>query len=382
MSVAASRPAPLLTVAIPTCNGAPHIGEALHGILTQQGVAFELVVSDDRSDDETLAVVRKLAGDRARIEVNSERLGLAGNWNRCAALARTPSVAIFHQDDVMLPGHVEAHAAALAGDDSTGLVASTAEMIDERGERVSERVVERGGLGEAERIVAPGGLAESMAAGNPFRCSAISLRVAALADVGGFNPTYRYVVDWDCWLRISRRWKVAWLPRATVQVRWHRSSETHRFRAGTADLEESARLLEELFVVDLKDRPEASRLRRLADRRLGRAFLSRAHDALPHRPAPARPRSVAPIDQAFTNRDRGDTPRPAPLLANGGGGGCSRASRATVRARTVRVWCTRSRIDIKAAMRTPPANPSGTGLCCFQVLRQLFFLGFKHLFES
>ncbi len=50
----------------------------------------------------------------ARIEVNSERLGLAGNWNRCVALSRTPLVAIFHQDDVMLPRppgqvHLTAH---------------------------------------------------------------------------------------------------------------------------------------------------------------------------------------------------------------------------------------------------------------------------------
>ena len=54
------------------------------------GSNSSLIVSDDRSDDESLAVVRKAAGDRARIEVNSERLGLAGNWNRCAELARTP----------------------------------------------------------------------------------------------------------------------------------------------------------------------------------------------------------------------------------------------------------------------------------------------------
>ena len=102
----ASPTSPILTVAVPTCNGARHLAEALRSILAQEGVAFELLVSDDRSDDDTLEVVRAAAGDRVRIEVNSERLGLAGNWNRCVALARTPLVAIFHQDDVMLPGHL------------------------------------------------------------------------------------------------------------------------------------------------------------------------------------------------------------------------------------------------------------------------------------
>ena len=53
-----------MTVAIPTCNGAAHVAEAIRGILAQQGVEFELVIADDRSDDETLAIVRTTAGDR------------------------------------------------------------------------------------------------------------------------------------------------------------------------------------------------------------------------------------------------------------------------------------------------------------------------------
>ena len=103
----ASPTNPILTVAVPTCNGARHLAEALHSVLSQEGAAFELLVSDDRSDDDTLEVVRTGGRRSARIEINSERLGLAGNWNRCAALARTPLLAIFHQDDVMLPGHLQ-----------------------------------------------------------------------------------------------------------------------------------------------------------------------------------------------------------------------------------------------------------------------------------
>jgi hypothetical protein len=63
-------------------------------------------------------------------------------------------------------------------------------------------------------------------------------------------------------------------------VRWHPASETQRFRAGTADLDETSRLMEQLFGLDLNDRPDIDRLRRAANGRLGRAFLSRAHDAL------------------------------------------------------------------------------------------------------
>jgi GT2 family glycosyltransferase len=268
-----------LTVAVPTCNGARHLAAALRSILAQESVAFDLVVSDDRSDDETLDVVRSIAGDRARIEVNPERLGLAGNWNRCVALSRTPLVAIFHQDDVMFPGHLSAHLAAASTDPAAGLICSAADVIDADGRPIPDSIIERGVLGPTNRLFPPGGFVVELAVGNPVRCSGVTMRRDAHADVGGFDPSYRYVVDWDFWLRVARRRGVAWLARPTVAVRWHPASETHRFRAGTADLDETARLLDGLYAADGPRLPDARRLRRAADWRLARAFLNRAYDA-------------------------------------------------------------------------------------------------------
>jgi GT2 family glycosyltransferase len=270
---------PQLTVAIPTCNGARHLAEALRGILAQVNVAFDLLISDDRSDDETLGVVGDEAGDHSRVVINSERLGLAGNWNQCVALSGTPFVAIFHQDDVMRPGHLAAHLAAFQVDERIGLVDSASEVIDAEGQSVPEAVVERGGLGPIDRTFGPGQALPELARGNPIRCSAVTLRAAAHADVGGFDPSYRYVVDWDFWLRVARRWGVAWLARPSVAVRWHPASETHRFQAGTLDLEETARLLEGLFSEEGRAWTDARRLRGQAHRRLSRAYWNRAYDA-------------------------------------------------------------------------------------------------------
>jgi glycosyltransferase involved in cell wall biosynthesis len=287
--VADSRPNSLLTVAVPTCNGAAHLTESLQSILAQKGPEFDLVISDDRSNDQTLDLVRTVAGDRARVDVNSERLGLAGNWNRCVALAQTPVVAIFHQDDVMMPGHLSAHQANFAAFEDVGLVASASLVIDERGQAVPETVVERGGLGPLSRVFGPGKLAEAMAGGNPLRCSAVTIRVAAFDHVGGFDPSYHYVLDWDFWMRLSREWRVAWLVQPTVQVRWHQASETHRFKTGTADLDETKLLQQQLFAVDLNNHPDVNRLWKMSNDRLGRAYLNRAHDALrAGRPALAR----------------------------------------------------------------------------------------------
>lgn len=269
----------LITVAIPTYDGAAHVGEAIRGILAQEGVEFNLIVVDDRSEDETLEVVRASAGDRARVETNSERLGLAGNWNRCASLCQTPLLSIFHQDDVMRPGHLKAHVKTLEIDDRVGLVASASVVIDAQGGPVPPRIVSPGGLGPVDLIFKPGQLAAKMTTGNPLRCSAVSLSKAAFDDAHGFDARYRYVVDWEFWLRVSRKWRVAWLAAPSVMVRWHEASETRRFKVGTDDLDETARLVEELFHVDLDGEQNLESLRRSARTRLARAYLNRAWEA-------------------------------------------------------------------------------------------------------
>ena len=267
----AGRASPI-AVAIPTCNGARHVAETVRSALSQ-GDEFSILVSDDRSDDDTLNIVRREAGDRAKIEVNPERLGLAGNWGRCVALADSPFVAILHQDDLWRPGHLDAHRRVATNGPRIGLIASASGVVDAGGREVSAAIVGRGGLGPVDRTFAAGESIPELAEANPLRCSAVTFSKAAFSKVGGFDPSYRYVVDWDFWIRVARRFPVSWLSAATVDVRWHLESETHRFAGGTADLDEALRLLGREF-------PESPRLRRKGVRRLGRAFLNRAHVAL------------------------------------------------------------------------------------------------------
>lgn len=267
---------PTITVAVPTYNGSRHLSGTLRSILAQEGVAFDLIVSDDRSDDETIAHARDLVGDRARIAVNSERLGLAGNWNRCVDLSRTPWVAVFHQDDVMLPGHLSASVAAFQDEPTPGMVCGAAVVIDDQGNDIPGTVVERGDLGPVDRLYPAGGFVAELLCSNPVRCSAVTLNKAAHAELEGFDPSYRFAVDWEFWLRLARTWPVAWHARPTVAVRWHPTSEAQRFKVGTDDLDEVARLLEQAISLDGVRDPS---IRRRADRRLARAYLNRAHDA-------------------------------------------------------------------------------------------------------
>jgi glycosyltransferase involved in cell wall biosynthesis len=284
-----------LTVAIPTYNGAVHLAETLDSILNQECGPFNLLICDDCSDDETVDRVRQRLGDRGKIVVNDHRLGLAGNWNHCMALSQTPWVNIFHQDDVMLPGHLAWVLERVEQIEKTGepvgLIAVPVDVIDEDSMPVPESVVQPGGMG-AWLFTPPCRTdflnfspADMRVLGtwwhNPFCCSGVITSRAAHAEVGGFDASYRYVVDWEFWYRVCRTWTVCWKRyNPSVFMRWHPSSETHRFKTGTDDLEEIARLLGKILVQEDQGDRRQRKHRSRAIRSLARAFLNRAHEAL------------------------------------------------------------------------------------------------------
>ncbi len=110
-----------ISVALATYNGERYIREQLDSIAAQTLLPAELVVSDDGSTDETLAIVRAF-GERApfpvRVLPRQERLGFADNFLRAAEACASPLVAFCDQDDVWLPDKLRVASERLTADDS------------------------------------------------------------------------------------------------------------------------------------------------------------------------------------------------------------------------------------------------------------------------
>ncbi len=221
------------------------------------------------------------------------------------ALSKTPWVNIFHQDDVMLPGHLASVIKELEGIERGatpfGLLAGPVKVIDEQSRLVPASVIDPGGRlgssvmpGTLEYLgFPPGEFAGFLVRENPLRCSAVVTNRAAHAALGGFDPSYRYVVDWEFWYRVAREYAVSWkVQQPTILVRWHAASETHRFKTGMDDLEETARLLDHIFSQGDPGKTESTRDRRVANRatkpRLPQP-VARVPAQRPGRPGPVLP---------------------------------------------------------------------------------------------
>ena len=124
---------------MPTYRGAPWLAACLGSATAQTERDLEIVVCDDASDDDTVAIAQRVAARDARVRViaNEKRAGLAGNWNRAMAAARGEWIKLLCQDDAIAPTCVERMVAAAAG--GAGLV-------------ICERIVEMApGTDEATR---------------------------------------------------------------------------------------------------------------------------------------------------------------------------------------------------------------------------------------
>ena len=101
---------PRISVCVPTYNGAAFLAQTLHSISAQTFHDYEVVVVDDGSSDDTLAIARSYAAQDRRVRVfhNEERAGSsARNANRCLDRARGEWIKFLFQDDVMAPACLE-----------------------------------------------------------------------------------------------------------------------------------------------------------------------------------------------------------------------------------------------------------------------------------
>ena len=102
-----------VSVAMATYNGSAHVAEQLASILEQLGPRDEVVVVDDASTDDTLAVLRSFEDPRLRVVESPVNRGYVRAFESALAEVRGEIVLLADQDDVWLPGRVELLARAL-----------------------------------------------------------------------------------------------------------------------------------------------------------------------------------------------------------------------------------------------------------------------------
>jgi len=120
---------PLVSICIPTHNGARWIERSLRSAISQTYQPVEILIVDDASTDDTVNIATWFRDPRIRVEVNKSNLGLVRNWNRCITLSKGSLVKLLFQDDMLYPTCVEKMALLFEKHPLIGMVFSPRDIL-------------------------------------------------------------------------------------------------------------------------------------------------------------------------------------------------------------------------------------------------------------
>jgi glycosyltransferase involved in cell wall biosynthesis len=200
---------PKVSVIIPCYNQGHYLRGALASVLAQTFDAWEAIVVDDGSIDDTGAVATSFADPRIRY-IYQENQGLCAARNTGIRLARGEYLSFLDADDEWGPAFLARCVGVLERDSSLGFVYTRHRIMDAMGIDLP-RV---GG-----EVVTPGRFRHRIVEGGFFSCNAVLLCRDALQNVGDFDTDLTSLEDWDLWLRISRHYSARGIAEPLVRYR-------------------------------------------------------------------------------------------------------------------------------------------------------------------
>ncbi len=260
---------PLVSIGIPTYNGARYLRESVDSVLAQTFKDFELVIIDDGSSDETCVIAEEYARKDARVSAvrNSKRLGLVANFNRCIELTKGAFVCVWHQDDVMMAQNIERKVELLEANPRVGFVHSNVLMIDDQGRVLSEHWESDSrrdhvctGWEFFSKMIEPDK--------NYVCCPSVLARRECYKNLGRFREELFFACDWELWMRFSLEYDVGCLGTPLIQFRRHEASASHSVEGSIAETEQEL-LAKRLILTEYRDRiPNVRELQKWVMKRL------------------------------------------------------------------------------------------------------------------
>ncbi len=218
-------PPPKVSLLVPNCNRAAYLRQALASALAQDFADFELLISDDASSDDSVAVSTEFARRDSRIALTIQpaRLGLAANFNWCLGQARGEYVKFLLNDDRLARrDSLRRLVSMLEQAPDIVLASSAARIINaaSEGQYVRDYLrrdqVEDGGI--ACRRCLLSGINQ---VGEP------SLFLFRRRCAGkGFNPAYRLWLDFEFALRVLEQGRFAYCSEPLTDFRKHPEQES------------------------------------------------------------------------------------------------------------------------------------------------------------
>ncbi|CAN5501925.1 glycosyltransferase [soil metagenome] len=219
----------LVSVIVAVFNQQDFVVETINSVLNQSYSNLEVIVVDDGSKDESVAILSQLKDSRLTV-ISLKHAGEANCKNYGFQKSSGDFVGFLDGDDVWEPTKVESHVKALNNNANAGVAYSFTSFIDKEGLTLYRETPYQAHADCYRELLR-----------NNFMKSGSNVihTRRSLIDAGCYDANCPILMDWDLYLRLSKRCPFVLVPEHLVRYRIHARQNSLNVGA----MEKSARRL-------------------------------------------------------------------------------------------------------------------------------------------
>src|ERR1700744_360093 len=207
---------PQITVLMPAYNAGKYIAEAIASVLGQTFGDFELLIVNDGSTDDTVAIIKSFDDKRIQL-VSQSNQGVAAALNTGLRHAKADLIARFDADDICMPHRLQRQYEFLKTHPEYILVGSDADYIIENNDFLFHfKCLEHSHQEIMERLYFY----------CPFVHPAVMYRKDVVLNVGGYPNAAHNFEDYMLWVAIAGKGKFHNLNEPLIKYRLNPHSVT------------------------------------------------------------------------------------------------------------------------------------------------------------
>ncbi len=209
---------PKISVIMPVYNSEKYLKEATDSILSQTYTDFEFIIIDDCSSDSSVKIIEEYEDNRIVFIKNEENLGVAKTLNRGLSICKGEFIARMDSDDISLSERFEKQLKYLEENKNTAVVSCGVQTF------CDDKIISETGWSNSEPAKIKKDLFFSCAIAHPT----VMMRTSAIKEVGGYDPDYNGVEDYELWCRVSEKYDIASVNDVLFKYRVHENQVSRK----------------------------------------------------------------------------------------------------------------------------------------------------------
>ena len=211
---------PTVSVIIPLYNHESYIEDCIKSVLNQTFQDFEIIITDDYSNDRSVEIVESFHDPRIKLLKNLNNLGGSVTANRCILNSTGKYIAMLSSDDIWHPQKLEMQINYLEKHSEIGVVFSQVEWIDKNGNVFEAKKDPYFSVFNVNNRNRYDWLNYFFYKGNCLCHPSSVVRRECYNEVGLLNPAFSGLPDFDLWIRICLHYEIWILEEKLVRFRW------------------------------------------------------------------------------------------------------------------------------------------------------------------